>query len=63
MKGGAFLLRSGKTGLALTLILALAACSGARERNREIALEELEAEPIYQQAEANLEAGNPDRAA
>ncbi|MAN13598.1 MAG: outer membrane protein assembly factor BamD [Dinoroseobacter sp.] len=63
MKGGAFLLRSGKTGLALTLILALAACSGARERNREIALEELEAEPIYQQAEAQLEAGNPDRAA
>lgn len=63
MKGGAFLLRSGKTGLALTLILALAACSGARERNREVALENLEAEPIYQQAEAQLEAGRPDRAA
>jgi outer membrane protein assembly factor BamD len=64
MARGLGLLRSGgKTGLALALILTLSACGTARERNRELALEDLGPQAIYERAEAELESGQADDAA
>jgi len=64
MARGRGLLRSGlKASVALCLVLSLSACAGWRDRNNETPLEELDAQPIFQQAEAEMEAGNPDDAA
>ncbi len=53
----------GKAGVTALLLLSLTACAGMRERNREVPLEQLEAQPIYERAEAELEGGRPDDAA
>jgi len=64
MARGRGLLRSGlRTSVALVLVLSLSACAGWRNRGDETPLEELDAQPIFQQAEAELDAGNPDDAA
>jgi len=64
MARGRGLLRSGlKASVALVLVLSLSACASWRNRNDETPIEELDAEPIFQQAEAELEAGDPDDAA
>lgn len=64
MARGRGLLRSGlKASVALALVMSLSACAGWRDRNNETPLEEMTAQPIFQQAEAELEAGNPDDAA
>ncbi|MFW5881401.1 MAG: outer membrane protein assembly factor BamD [Roseicyclus sp.] len=55
--------------VALALIAALAACGGGDRgglfaaRDRQVALEDLDAQTIYQQGEAALERDRPDRAA
>lgn len=64
MARGRGLLRSGlKASVALALVVSLSACAGWRDRNNQTPLEELEAQPIFQQAEAEMEAGRPDDAA
>jgi len=68
MKRGRGVLGSGiKAGLALCLLLSVSACGGGggwwNRGNDEVPLEEMDAQPIYQQAEAALEEGNADRAA
>jgi outer membrane protein assembly factor BamD len=52
-----------KASVALALVLSLSACASWRNRNNDTPIEEMEAQPIFQQAEAEMEAGNPDDAA
>src|SRR6056297_587044 len=58
-----------KVGTAMVLITVLSACGGGgggglfASRNNTVPLEELDAEAIYQQAEAELERGDPEDAA
>jgi outer membrane protein assembly factor BamD len=64
MARGRGLLKTGlKASVALALILSLSACASWRNRNNDTPIEEMEAQPIFQQAEAEMEAGNPDDAA
>ncbi|MGI3184826.1 outer membrane protein assembly factor BamD [Nioella aestuarii] len=64
MARGRGLLRTGlKASVALALVLSLSACAGWRNRNNETPIEEMEAQPIFQQAEAELEAEDFDGAA
>ncbi|TBX27649.1 competence protein ComL [Roseovarius sp. JS7-11] len=64
MARGRGLLRTGlKASVALALVLSLSACASWRNRNNDTPIEEMEAQPIFQQAEAEMEAGNPDDAA
>ena len=64
MARGRGLLRSGlKASTALVLVLSVSACGMFGNRDEEVALEDQEAQPIFQQAEARLENGRPDDAA
>ena len=64
MARGRGLLKTGlKASVALALVLSLSACASWRNRNNDTPIEEMEAQPIFQQAEAEMEAGNPDDAA
>ena len=64
MARGRGLLKTGlKASVALALILSLSACSVLRNRNNDTPIEELDAQPIFQQAEAELEAEDYDDAA
>lgn len=63
MARGRGLLRSGlRASVAMALVLSVAAC-GIFNRDNEVAPEDQEAQPIFQQAEAELEGGRPDTAA
>jgi len=63
MARGRGLLKSGlKAGAATLLVLSVSACGMFGDRD-EVPLEEQQAQPIFQQAEARLENDRPDRAA
>jgi outer membrane protein assembly factor BamD len=64
MARGRGLLRTGlKASVALALVLSLSACASWRNRDNETPIEEMDAQPIFQQAEAELEAEDFDNAA
>ncbi|WP_420397778.1 outer membrane protein assembly factor BamD [Nioella sp.] len=64
MARGRGLLRTGlKASVALALVLSLSACASWRNRNNDTPIEQMEAQPIFQQAEAELEAEDFDDAA
>ena len=64
MTRGRGLLRSGtRAGAVLLVVLSLSACSMFGNRGDEVALEDTDAETIYQMGEAELERGRPDNAA
>ena len=67
MARGRDYLRSGvKAGLVLSLVLVLSSCASWRNRDggrNDVPLEQLDPQTIYEQAEAQLNQGRPDRAA
>ncbi len=62
-RGRGLLKTFGRAAIATGLVLVLSSCAVFRGGNREVPLEQLEAQPIFERAEAELETGRPEDAA